>query len=238
MFDGALQRLTRIDLAAGPDAPLSSSRTVALRSGTTLTTALWAGEERVVTVGFFPDGRLGFFDADGAFSGTAGELPAYPGEVAATVLQQAFMGRLAADPTRSQVAVASRHAGLIELIPLDGGPAVVAETPFPFDPEFGVQPTDYGPVMIPVDHTRFGYIDVAASADRVYGLFSGRTIEAFPEDANYAQYVHVFEWNGQFRQALQVDPGAFAITVDEEEGVLYALRHLPTPALLKYELGG
>ncbi len=48
--------------------------------------------------------------------------------------------------------------------------------------------------------------------------------------------VHVFDWDGNFVRAIQLDGDVVAITVDHDEGVLYGIRHLPTPAIVRYSL--
>ncbi len=50
------------------------------------------------------------------------------------------------------------------------------------------------------------------------------------------RFVHVFDWEGNFVTAIQLDTDVAAITVDQDEGVLYGIRHLPYPAIVRYSL--
>lgn len=236
VFDGGTQRLTRVDLDS--DEPISQVETVALRSGATLLETLWGPDGGVIALGFFGDGRLGYFDAEGDQLASAGRLPPNPMDLPGNVVQHAYQGRIQPDPARERLAVGSRHASRLELYDADGTLRALARSPFEFEPEFEVKETEHGPVMAPLSAMRYGYIDVAAGENVVLGLFSGRTLAANPEDANFGRFVHVFDWDGQFLAAYQLDADVFSITLDEEANALYAIRHLPTPALLKYELPG
>ncbi len=85
---------------------------------------------------------------------------------------------------------------------------------------------------------RFGYVEAAASRDCVFALFSGRTGEGHKRRAHFARFVHVFDWDGNFKFALRLDVDALTITVDEQSRWLYAVRHDPEPAIVRYSLEG
>jgi hypothetical protein len=87
------------------------------------------------------------------------------------------------------------------------------------------------------DDLRFGYVDVATTGSRIYGLFSGRRRGDFPRgQAVYARQIHVFDWAGELEAVLDLDSDVIAIAADERDRVLYAIRHDPLPAIVKYEL--
>ncbi len=81
-----------------------------------------------------------------------------------------------------------------------------------------------------------GYVDGSASKNHLFALFSGRTREGGKGRAYMGRFVHVFDWDGNFVMAIQLDTDVAAITVDEDERVLYAIRHLPYPAIVRYSL--
>ncbi len=86
------------------------------------------------------------------------------------------------------------------------------------------------------DDLRFGYVDVATTESRVYGLFSGRLRGEYPKAATYAREVHVFDWTGRLETVIHLDSDAIAIAVDERDDTLYTIRHDPLPAIMKYGL--
>jgi hypothetical protein len=65
-------------------------------------------------------------------------------------------------------------------------------------------------------------------------LFSGRTREDYPERANYGSMVHEFGWDGRFKAEHRLDADLIAIAWSEEDGLLYAVRHEPVPAVVVY----
>ena len=65
-----------------------------------------------------------------------------------------------------------------------------------------------GAALATGENLRFGYVDVAVATDRIYALFSGRTRAGHPEDAVYANQVHVFDWSGALLSVLHLDADA------------------------------
>ena len=240
-FDIALQRLTRVELRDGrPAGELSRSRVVGLEARALANDALWTGPGRILASGHFTEGRLGRFDGEGRFVEGRGALPPAPPsaeEVPAEVLQQAFQGRLARSRDGSRLALAVRQAGRLELFDGGGGGGDKARVPFSFPPRFQVASSERGPVMATGDDLRFGYIDVAVAGDRIYGLFSGRTRGGWEDGrAALGRFVHVFAGSGALERVLELDADVIAVAVDPEGGRLFAARHLPTPAILRYAL--
>lgn len=240
-FDIALQRLTRVSLRDGrPAGELSRSPVVDLQAPVLVNDAVWTGPARILASGHFGEGRLGRFDGEGRFLGSTGPLSPVPPAVEdapPAVLQQAFQGRLARTRDGSRLALGVRQAGRLEIFDGSGRAADTARVPFPFPPRFEVARSERGPVMATGDDLRFGYIDVAVAGGRIYGLFSGRTRGGWEDGrAALGRHVHVFRRSGELEEVLELDADAIALAVDPEAGWLFAARHLPTPAVLRYPL--
>ena len=179
---------------------------------------------------------VGHFTADGEYEGASGALPTSDIEAPPEVVQHAYRGNLKADPAGSRLVLANRHAGFLEVFSSDGESIRRIDGPFSFDPVFEVKLGQRGPSLATGESLRFGYVDVAATSDRIYALFSGRTRAGHPDDAVYGREVHVFDWDGTLQSVLQLDADAMAIAVDPQRGRLLTVRHLPSPAVLSYEL--
>ena len=148
----------------------------------------------------------------------------------------AYRGTLKADPLRERLVLANRHAAYIEVFGSDGRTRHRIVGPTPFEPAFEVKVGERGPSMASGEDLRFGYVDVAPTGDRIYALFSGRTRGAYPDRAVYGSTVHVFGWDGALQAIFELDIDAMAITVDEERDRILAVRHLPTPAVVSFDL--
>jgi hypothetical protein len=236
VFDAALSRLTLVEPDIWASQPSSERITLSVRGPAQVTNVIRIGENRLLGAGFFSDGRLGHFDGKGDYTGASGPLPVSATEAPPGVLQHAYRGVLKSNPARTRLVFANRHAGFLEIYGSDGEPLRRIDGPYEFEPSFTVRLGEQGPGLATGDDLRFGYVDVATTNDRIYALFSGRTRTGHPEDAVYGQTVHVFDWDGTFVSILHLDADVMAIAVDEVRTRLLAVRHVPAPAVLSYDL--
>ena len=238
VLDPALSRITLVDLDESPGRERSPVRQITLQVAVPITDIVMVDADRFMALGFFPQGRLAQLDRDGRLIRTSGPLPEARDDVPPNVLQHAYQGRMKPSPDRSRLVIGNRHAGIIEVFTADGQLERRIEGPEPFRPRFEVAKAADGerPVMVSGDDLRFGYVDVAVTDDRIYALFSGRTRGGYPGRANFGEYVHVFDWSGHLEAVLELDCEAIAIAVDPDGDRLYAVRHLPAPAVIEYTL--
>jgi len=236
VFDAALSRLTLVEPDRWVSLPSSQRVTLSVRAAAQVTNVVWIGEDRLVGAGFFSDGRIGHFDGAGSYTGASGPLPSSATAAPPQVLQHAYRGMLKSDPAHTRLVFANRNAGFLEVYGTDGELLRRIDGPFEFEPSFTVKLGERGLGLATGDDLRFGYVDVATTNDRIYALFSGRTREGHPEDAVYGRTVHVFDWGGELISILRLDADVMAIAVDEARSRLLAVRHLPAPAVLAYDL--
>jgi hypothetical protein len=88
----------------------------------------------------------------------------------------------------------------------------------------------------PPELAAVAYVDVTVTATSIFGLFSGRGVAASGQRASFGDCIHVFGWNGTFERGLRLDGDVIAIAVTEDESAIYALRHEPRPALVRFDL--
>lgn len=237
LFDPSQTRLTLLDVPAllgGSGNPVL--RLLNLRADVAPMTALWASDSLLVSSGMFAAGRLGLFDAAGRLRRTAGPLPPAPEGVPVAVAQHAYTGTLAMHSTRGLVAIGTRHADRVEIYDAEGRLVRVAGGPRGFEPEYEVQVRGGKPSMASGGEMRFGYVDLTAAGDHLYGLYSGHSRQERPGQAHYGGEVHVFDWSGRLLRILPLDHLALALAVSGDERTLYTVRHNPTPAVLRYAL--
>jgi len=236
VFDMELARLTLVDPDRWDETPSSARTVLPLRGPAFVTSVSRSADGDFLATGFFGEGRLGHYAGDGHYAGASGPLPRSAIDAPPEVLQHAYRGTLKADPTGSRLVLANRHAGFLEVYSAAGELERRIQGPSEFDPAFDVTAGEAGPSLATGADLRFGYVDVATTRNRIYALFSGRTRAGHPDDATYARYVHVFDWRGRLISVLHLDADVAAIAVDPGRSRLLAVRHLPTPAVVSYDL--
>jgi hypothetical protein len=238
IFDLALQRLTRIDLAADfQPGKRYGERSVQIDASTGLVSPVWSGDTLLVSPGFFAQGgRLARIDPAGRVRDFVGGEPPGDPTTPLQVRQHAYQSTVRAHPARPLLAVATRHADRFEILRVDGSRVAAAARLESFEPVYEVSERGGQPAMASGEEMRFGYIDLAATPSRVYALYSGRKRADFPGAASFGELVHVYDWNARLVEVLRLDAAAVALEVDEARHKLYAIRHHPAPALVSYDL--
>lgn len=238
VYDQAHARSTRLTLT-GTDRPsLDHSGTLAFKSDAPLLHPAWLDDSTMVGHGLFEDGRLAVFDRNGAKVRTLGDLPPEPEDrpVPAQVRQHAYTGTLTASSRRGRVAMATRHADELTIYSKDGTVVRQVRGSHGYEPKYQARRMKGVPYMTTGDDLRFGYIDLVSTDSLIYGLFSGRSRAEAPGRANYGRFVQVFDWDGSLRRTYQLDFEAIAMTVDRSGSHLLAIRHHPSPAVLRLPL--
>lgn len=242
VFDSRQGRLTPYLLssfAPGTD-PRPSGEPVTLSPPFVFETPRWLDDTTLVALDPMSspgDGRFALFGPDGVRRRSVGAPPPGSGRISAFVRQQAYGGYMAVHPSRPLFVLAGRYAGRLEVFGSDGRLVGAMQVPEPFEPDFAAAPD--GVNMVRGPSFRFGYVDVAATGDQVFGLYSGYTFKGGPDDrAHLGDEVHVFDWQGRFLRAVRLDAGAMRIAVDPGGSRLYALRHDPHPQVVVYGLDG
>jgi len=222
VYDLPLRRLTEVPLLPKPTDRRVEPRMVRLTDGAVLTGPHWLTPNSIVTTGFLVDARLALYDSTGRRIGGLGT----PGRLADQPIQ-ATQARLTSHPQKQVLALANRYTSHIELVSLASQKLETVTGPIPVND---------GGATVELD--RFGYVDAAATAQRVVALFSGRESEEFGARAVFGACLHTFDWQGTFREAYRLDSDVLAIAASADGEFVYAVRHEPTPAVVRFRLPG
>ncbi|HUG40568.1 MAG TPA: BF3164 family lipoprotein [Longimicrobiales bacterium] len=234
VHDLMLQRVTWVDVREDfEDGAWVADRSLKLKAETMMLETSWT-PEGMLGLGILREGRLAHMDRQGAVVRTSGPTPMDGQAVPPEVRQQAYQSKLKPNPSRTRWAVATRFADRLEIY--DAAGALVAEGTrrYGFEPVYEAQRSTRAVSMTTGQETRFGYLDLAATEDRIYALFSGRT--RAEGRANYGNTVHVFDWSGKMVDVLQLNDYVIALAVDPAGESLYGIRHDPFPAVLEFPL--
>jgi hypothetical protein len=236
LYDLGNTRLTLLDLDSVAAGRGAVRETVVLRSDLGPMNAVRLSDSLIVSSGLFTRGRLAIFSGTGTLQRVVGPLPPAREGVPVTVAQHAYTGTLVRHPRQPRLALATRHADRVEFYELDGTLRRVARGPAEFEPVYEAQVRGGAPTMATGEDLRFGYVDAAAAGDRLYALYSGHTRAERPGRANFGQQVHVFTWEGTLQRVIPLDQPVLGIAVTDNGHTMYAVRHDPEPAVLRYTL--
>ena len=196
----------------------------------------WVNDSTLVVAGLLNQGRLWLVRPSGEPIRPLGVVPLVTPDFPLVAAQQALQPTIAVQPAGDRVAVASRYAGRVDIYDSRTDATIPAEVPAPFEPERKVGSNGAMPIFLQDGRTRYGYIDIAATRDRVFALFSGRSRAGYPGRANYGEQVHVFDWDGHFLGAVDLGRDAYKIAVDSEGSSLYGVTMDPEPVVYEYSL--
>ena len=235
VHDVTLQRVTWVDMDRDfQDGEWVADRSVKLNANALLLDLGWS-PDGLKGLGTFQEGRLGHLASDGRLLRTTGPTPLEGEEVPAHIRQQAYQSKLKPNPSRTRWVVATRHADRLEIFDAAGNLLAQGDRPVGFEPTYSAEGGEAGQARMTSDEDlRFGYIDVTTTEDRIYGLFSGRT--RAEGRANYGTRVHVFDWDGNLLDVMELDSPIIAVAAAPEGDVLYGIRHEPMPAIVRYPL--
>jgi len=195
--------------------------------------------DTLVSNGLFPGEILRFFVEDG------GELrevrraaPTPFGREVPDVAMILNRTTLAASPRRDRLVGAYFYANRLDFYDRHGRLTAVAAGPREFAPTYRVVPDPREKMIrwVPTGETRYGYVDVAATDDRVYALFAGRPNGADTDRmaAFDGTEVHVFDWNGALLDVMPLDLPVGKIAVDAATHTLYGMRRDPYPVVVQF----
>jgi hypothetical protein len=241
VFDLNLRRLTSVNLGGIPlraGFPKFASTTINLplfdilpmSSGSLLGTTLSQDGERFVQL-----------RADGSVERKIGRTLPPPSNIPMSVWQNAQRVHMARSPDGSKFVAASRYADRIEIYNASGQLLATCQRHFGFDPVFSkeafvVGAGKNGPIMGAGPDSRWAYVSVATSTRRIYAIFSGKTSRGFRSSQSMGHVLHVFDWTGRSVGVFTLDNTVVSIAVEPDDSQLYAVRHDPEPAIVKYNL--
>ena len=115
-------------------------------------------------------------------------------------------------------------------------PIAQAAVPDPFPPAWRQgRSRDGRAVMSLGPEARYGFTDLVATERYLYGLFSGRSVDA-PGTPWATREVQVYTWEGAYVKTIHLARAAEAMTVDASDTWLYASGPDPAPWVARFRL--
>ena len=79
-----------------------------------------------------------------------------------------------------------------------------------------------------------GYVDIYATEQFVYALFSGKKLK--DENSKYAKRLRVFNWNGNLIKEYELDIPSSDICVSDDDSRLWTIAINPDTELVYFDL--
>jgi hypothetical protein len=235
IFDPDLGRLTRIELSLLRLNPDSVGPFVLnLRTQSPIGGPVWTSQGTLISSGAYEDYRFAVVDSAGNEIGQVGPLPPGDPDISVRFRNLIHQGTPATNPDHNRFVIGSRHVPRIEAFDQQGRSVAIAQAPFEWD--LTAQDLPFVDRFAVGDDWKAGYVAVAASKRRFFGLFSGRTYEDSADRKYFGRFVHVFNWDGRFVGYIALEVDARDISVDPDGSTLYVLEWDPVPTVGAYEL--
>ncbi|MFN3872180.1 MAG: BF3164 family lipoprotein [Ignavibacterium sp.] len=183
-------------------------------------------------------GRFALHDSTGQFIKEVGEIP--PGimnNIPIPVHLVAFQGKCRKSPDNSKIIISSRFTDMIEVYLVDGTLIKRFFGPLNKLPVYETVKVGDNPVMALDDkNSVLGYIDIFITAGKIYALYSGRIRPEYGQKAPYGNTIHVFDFEGNLKKIYKTDEDLFAISVTENDSLLFGVQHYDEVQIVAYKL--
>jgi len=179
--------------------------------------------------------RVAVYDSSGKLVKTVGVLlPGKDKKTPVHIHNQASQGIIRLKPDGSKFVVSALWSDIIDIYNLDGTLVARFHGPLNVSPRYDVVEVNKIPVMAPDEkHAQFGYVDLAVSDKKIYALYCGRP---FGKHKLQSQYVHVYNWNGDFLKTYVLDPAVDQLAIDSREERFFGIASEPKLRVLVYKI--
>lgn len=232
VYDFQLGRLTGIDLSG------ESAEPQVLRVMNGLHNPAWIGDT-LVTNGMFAGEMLRFYvpsDAEMDLVRSAGASPF--SELQPDIAMHLNRSSMVVQPAGGRIAVAFLYISRLHLYDRHGRQTLAVAGPQEITPAYRTAYDNREGItrFLRTDETRFAYIDVTATDEAIYALYSGRARGEADGQEYAGNTIHVFDWDGRLVEVVQLPEDARRIMVDPSGERLYAARDLPWPGVIELNL--
>ncbi|MDD4032271.1 MAG: BF3164 family lipoprotein [Bacteroidales bacterium] len=178
-----------------------------------------------LAVGVFPDFRFRLIDSHGNVFLKDIEYPIENTEKKLFHIRgMAYLSIIRAHPKQPRFAAADRYGGSLSVYNIDFQSFSISKiNGFDlFFPQFETYNYNGTPNFKPNESTRWGYLSLSVTDERIYALYSGKNQK---KGISYQQgnIIHVFNWEGNPLYRLTLDKEVRHIDVDSSRKTLYAL---------------
>lgn len=155
-------------------------------------------------------------------------------DVPVSVISSIHNGHLRSNPEKSKFVKVGLQRDYIEILDRNTGNIISIRGPVQFMPEFKVDYSLGYPMPVTSAEDPQFYISPSAKSRFFYTLYSGKTMRQIIEDQSYKR-VFVFDYEGELKQAFELDFPLLSFTVDEENRKFYGITYDAEPNVVVFD---
>jgi hypothetical protein len=197
------------------------------------------GNNQYIGFGASPDGMFILYDSQGNKIKSFFEFPyrdADEKNINNQLRAMAYQGNIATNISRTKLAYASKYADIVHFYN-------IADNDMQLIQKIETRFCDYVPdesgggIGANVKPTNaFGYVDLYATDQYVYFLYSGKTVQDYKEKAFEGNLMKIYDWNGQLLQEIETDVPCKFFCVSPDDKIMWAIAEIPEPEIVRFDL--
>ncbi|MFZ2323368.1 MAG: BF3164 family lipoprotein [Ignavibacteriaceae bacterium] len=196
-------------------------------------------ENKIISPGFaLTSNFLGCYDSSGHLIKEIGEIP--PGKKENTPIPVhlvAYQSKVRKSFDCSKIIVAPLFTNSIEIYQADGTLLKRFYYGSKFLPIYETVGVGEHPVMSLNDKkTNVGFLDICLTKDKIYALYSGRSLNEYKDRASFGNTIIVFDLDGNLLRTYNTKEEIYLIAVNKEESTLYGAQEDENEPILIYSL--
>ncbi len=154
----------------------------------------------------------------------------------------AYQGKLLVNEGLNRLFFCSSLFSYFELFEISSGDININSIKKSYIGEYNYAPSYDKNIIFahPYESNREGYLDAVATKDRIYLLYSGRTIEDVGienrEKTRLANHILVYDWNGIPLSKYETDIDLKNICINSAGNIIYGVSHIPDPEVVFFKI--
>jgi hypothetical protein len=197
------------------------------------------GYNQYIGLGASPDGMFLLYDSLGNKINSFFEFPCKNTDeqnIKNQLRAMAYQGNIVTNPSGTKFAYAASYADIIHFYNLaDNEIQLIQKIETRFcnyvpDEKGGGLSAAIKPA------NALGYVDLYATDQYVYFLYSGKTILDYKEKALEGSQLKIYTWEGDLLQEIEIDTPCKFFCVSPDDQTMWAIAEIPEPTIVRFEL--
>jgi hypothetical protein len=193
-----------------------------------------------IGIGSYPENMYMLFDSSGYKIKSFFEFPFRDAEeksIENPFRAMAYQGKIAVNPSGTKFAYAAYNTDIIHFYNIAHSDIQVIKKIERRFCEYVPDDVDGRGVSARVKpDNEYGYIDLYATEQYVYLLYSGKTPRKYREKAHESTQLKIYDWQGNLLKEVTLDVPCKFVCVSPDDETLWAIAEIPEPTIVRFDL--